>query len=211
MRRTLLFMSATALLTLVACAAALAASINCPTGPGGDCYGTKSGDALYGTPRADTVYGLSGSDLIKGFGGADVLRGGDEPGLGDKMRGGSGADLVNGQGGDDLIEGGPGRDTLSTGAGSDRVDARDGERDSITCQGSNDAVYYDRGLDVVEGCAASGLTELPPPDGLFESDSKVLVGHAVGDDELCVPEKALKGHLEHGDEVLDWSGCTGRQ
>jgi hypothetical protein len=46
---------------LVACAAALAASINCPTGPGGDCYGTNSGDALYGTPRADSIYGRGDS------------------------------------------------------------------------------------------------------------------------------------------------------
>jgi len=207
MRKTLLFLSATALLMLVACAAALAASINCPAD--GDCYGTKSGDAIYGTPTGDTVYGYGGSDLINGYGGADVLRGGNETGLGDKMRGGSGADLVNGQGGDDLIEGGPGRDTLNTGTGSDRVNAKDGERDSITCDGANDAVYYDKGLDVLEGCTGGSLTELPPPDGLFEGGSKVLVGHAGK--ELCLPEKALRGHLEHGDEALNWTGCTERQ
>jgi hypothetical protein len=207
MRKTLLFLSTTALLMLVACAAALAASINCPTD--GACFGTRSGDALYGTPTADTVYGYGGSDLVNGYGGGDSLRGGNETGTGDKMRGGAGADLVNGQGGDDLIEGGPGRDTLNTGTGSDRVNATDGEKDTIICDGSNDAVYYDRGLDVLEGCTGNGLTELPPPGGLFESGSKVVVGHAG--DELCVPEKALRGHLEHGDEILDWSGCTERQ
>ena len=206
MRRTLLFLASTALLMLVACAAALAASIDCPTD--GSCYGTNSGDALYGNPTADTIYGYGGSDLVNGYGGADSMRGGNEAGRGDKMRGGAGADLVNGQGGNDLIEGGPGRDTLNTGTGSDRVNARDGERDSITCEGTNDAVYYDKGLDVLEGCTGNGLTELPPLDGLFENGTKVLVGHAG--EELCVPEKALKGHLEHGDDVLGWSGCSER-
>ena len=147
---------------------------------------------------------------MNGYGGGDSMRGGNEAGLGDKMRGGTGADLIDGQDGDDLIEGGPGRDTLSTGAGSDRVkakdDAKDDERDTITCQGSNDAVYYDRGLDVLEGCTGSSLIELSPPDGLFASGTKVLVDHAAKD--LCVPEKALKGHLEHGDEVLDWPGSA---
>lgn len=206
MRRILLFSAATALAVLVACGVALAASINCPTASGGYCYGTNSGDALYGTPSVDREYGRGGSDLMNGYGGGDSMIGGSETGLGDKMRGGAGADFVNGQAGDDLIEGGPGRDTLKTGRGSDRVNAKDGEKDTITCDDSNDAVYYDRGLDVLEGCTGSGLTALPPPDGLFETDTNVLVGHAG--ENLCVPEKALKGHLEHGDEVLDWSGCS---
>jgi hypothetical protein len=88
----------------------------------------------------------------------------------------------------------------------DQVNARDGEKDSITCDGANNAVYYDRGLDILKGCARNGLTELSPPNGLFESGTEVLVGHAG--EELCVPEKALKGHLEHGDRILNWSGCS---
>ena len=58
----------------------------------------------------------------------------------------------------------------------------------------------------MKGCARNGLTELSPPNGLFESGTEVLVGHAG--EELCVPEKALKGHLEHGDRILNWSGCS---
>jgi RTX calcium-binding nonapeptide repeat (4 copies) len=209
MRRTLLFSAATALLMLVACGAALAASINCPTASGGDCYGTNQGDAIFGTPGGDREYGRDGSDLMNGYGAADSMYGGSETGLGDKMRGGAGADLVNGQAGDDLIDGGAGTDILKTGRGSDRVNAKDGEKDTITCDGSNDAVYYDRGLDVLEGCAGSGLIELPPPVELFETNANVLVGHAGA--ELCLPEKAFKGHLGHGDEVLDWSGCSQQQ
>jgi hypothetical protein len=205
MRRTLLLVATTALLMLVAVGAALAASIDCPTASGGYCYGTNSGDALYGTSNVDREYGYGGSDLMNGYGGGDFMYGGNETGLGDKMRGGAGADLVNGQGGDDLINGGPGRDTLKTGRGSDRVEAKDGEKDTITCDGS-DAVSYDVGLDVLEGCTP-GLIELPPTDSPFDSDTKVLVEHKEGK-ELCLPEAALKGHMKHGDEVLDWSGCT---
>jgi hypothetical protein len=61
----------------------------------------------------------------------------------------------------------------------------------------------------LEGCAEGGRIELPPPNGLFEPGAKVLLGH--GDGELCLSEAAIKGHLEHGDEVLNWSGCSEQQ
>ena len=192
-------MATTALVMLVACSAALAASIKCPTDPDGYCYGTNRGDSLSGTSGVDREYG---------YGGGDFMYGGNETGLGDKMLGGVGADLINGQGGDDLINGGPGRDTLKTGSGSDQVEAKDGEKDTIICDGSDD-VSYDVGLDVLEGCTP-GLSELPPTDSPFDPDTKVLVEHKVGK-ELCLPEAALKGHLKHGDEVLDWSGCTEKE
>jgi hypothetical protein len=205
MRRPLLFMATTALAILVACGVALAASVDCPTASGGVCEGTNQGDALYGTPNVDREFGKGGSDLMYGYGDGDFMYGGDEAGLGDKMRGGAGADLVNGQGGDDLIEGGPGRDTLKTGRGSDRVEAQDGFKDTITCRGSNDAVYYDRGLDVLEGCP-NALTALTTTGSPFEPGTKALVDHEG--EQICLPEGALKAHLEHGDEVLDWSGCA---
>jgi Ca2+-binding RTX toxin-like protein len=205
MRRIMLSVATTALVMLVACGVALAASINCPTDPGGYCYGTPQGDALYGTSGTDRMYGYGTGDLMNGYGGSDFMYGGNEAGLGDKMRGGAGADLVNGQGGDDLIEGGPGRDTLKTGRGSDRVEAQDGFKDTITCRGSNDAVYYDRGLDVLEGCP-NALTALTTTGSPFEPGTKALVDHEG--EQICLPEGALKAHLEHGDEVLDWSGCA---
>jgi hypothetical protein len=179
---------------------------------------------MYGTANVDRMYGRGGADLMYGYGSGDYMYGGDESGLGDALYGGNGADTMRGEGGDDAlyggngddtIGGGPGgdivqgdygNDTLNTGTGSDRVNARDGQKDFITCiDGANDVVYYDRGLDVVQGCGGSGLIELPPPDGLFERKTKVLVSHKGGD--LCLPQSAVKGHLKHGDEVLNPQGC----
>src|SRR5829696_4601030 len=190
MRRTLLFMATTTLAMLVACGVALAASVDCPTASGGYCYGTNQGDALYGTSNVDREFGKGGSDLMYGYGDGDVMYGGDEAGVGDKMRGG----------------GGPGPDTLKTGKGSDQVEAKDGNKDFITCQGSNDLVVYDRGLDVLEGCGV-GSTAPAQPARPLEPGTKVLVDHK-GKKELCLPEAALNGHLKHGDEVLSWSGCS---
>jgi len=209
MRRPLLFMAATTLAMLVASGVALAASVDCPTASGGYCYGTNSGDALYGTPNVDREFGKGGSDLMYGYGDGDFMYGGDEAGVGDKMRGGGGPDLINGQGGNDVIDGGPGSDTLKTGKGSDRVEAKDGNKDYITCQGSNDLVVYDRGLDVLQGCAEASTGPAQPVTPI-EPDAKVLIDHK-GKKELCLPEAALNGHLKHGDEVLNWSGCSEQQ
>ena len=52
-----------------------------------------------------------------------------------------------------------------------------------------------------------GKTELVakrPPDGLFGHSGKVLVEH--GGEELLIPEGELKGHLGHGDEIIDPTG-----
>ena len=209
MRRPLLFMAATTLAMLVACGVALAASVDCPTASGGYCYGTNSGDALYGTPNVDREFGKGGSDLMYGYGDGDFMYGGDEAGVGDKMRGGGGPDLINGQGGNDVIDGGPGSDTLKTGKGSDRVEAKDGNKDYRTCQGSNDLVVYDRGLDVLQGCAGASTGPAQPVTPI-EPDAKVLIDHK-GKKALCLPEAALNGHLKHGDEVLNWSGCSEQQ
>jgi serralysin len=88
-----------------------------------------------------------------GDGGGDFMYGGTEARLGDRMRGGGGPGRMNGQGGNDVIRGGPGSDTLKTGRGLDRVNAKDGKKDFITCKGASDLVDYDRGLDVLQGCA----------------------------------------------------------
>jgi hypothetical protein len=205
-RKTLLFVVTTTLAVLVAGGVALAASIDCPTASGGYCYGTNSGDALYGTPGVDKQFGKGGSDLMYGYGEGDVMYGGDEAGLGDKMRGGNGPDRINGQGGNDVIDGGPGSDTLKTGKGSDRVEAKDGNKDFITCRGSNDLVNYDRGLDVLNGCVTASTGPVQPVDP-SEPHAKVLVDHK-GKKDLCLPEAAVGGHLRHGDEVLNWSGCS---
>lgn len=189
-------------------------------------YGTNYGDALYGTNYADTMYGYGGADLIYGYGGADTLYGGNEIGYGDKILGGNGNDRVLGEGGDDalygeggndsvyggaggdLIVGGPGTDYLSGGPGGDQINAQDGLKDTINCGNQYDTVYYDKGLDVLQGCLGTTSMESrvaeQPPAGLFEHTGKVLVEHKG--QELLVLEQDLKGHIGHGDHILDPTG-----
>ena len=231
MRRTAKVVVATALMVPLSATAALAATI--PGGP--------YGDALYGTNYADTIYGYGGADLIYGYGGADTLYGGNEYGWGDKILGGYGDDRVYGENGDDalygdsgndrvyggygddLVQGGYGYDTLSGGPGADQINAQEGQKDTINVCGGEygDVVYYDRGIDVLQGCVSaqgtatmsaeeaieSGKVKLrteKPPKGLFEHTGKVLVEHKGK--EMVVAEKELKGHMAHGDHILDPTG-----
>jgi hypothetical protein len=39
------------------------------------------------------------------------------------------------------------------GGGPDRMNGQGGKKDFITCKGANDLVDYDRGPDVLQGCA----------------------------------------------------------
>jgi hypothetical protein len=206
--------------------------------------GSDAGEVLRGTDRADTIHGYGGADLIYAYGDRDTVWGGNEAGKGDKVLGGSasdqligqqghdalygegGGDFLEGQYGDDLVAGGGGRDTLSGGPGADRINARDGQKDTISIRyGEGDVVYYDRGLDVLEASTASrggagenaGLSVAEaiaagkvrvvaedPPAGLFAHTGKVLVEHEG--EELLADEKALGGHMAHGDEILDPTG-----
>ena len=241
MKRAAKVMVTTALMVPLSATAALAATF----------YGTPYGDALYGTHYADTVYGYGGADSIYGYGGNDLLYGGNEYGWGDKVLGGYGDDRVYGQNGedalygdsgndrvdggshDDLVQGGYGYDTMSGGPGADQINAREGQKDTISVCGSSygDVVYYDRGLDVLVGCASAqgtaskesaamsaeeaikaGKVKLvaeKPPKGLFEHTGKVLIEHKGK--ELVIAEKDLKAHTKHGDKILDPTGRAGAE
>ena len=230
MRRTAKVIAATAVMVPLSATAALAATF----------YGTNYGDALYGTPYADTIYGYGGADLIYGYGGNDTLYGGNEYGTGDKILGGYGDDRVFGENGDDalygdsgndrvyggygddLVQGGYGYDFLDGGPGADQINAQEGQKDTINvCNAYGDVVYYDRGLDVLQGCVSargtaamsaeeaieSGKVKLrteKPPKGLFEHTGKVVVEHKG--EELLVAEKDLGGHMKHGDHIIDPTG-----
>jgi Ca2+-binding RTX toxin-like protein len=151
-----------------------------------DCriVGTSGPDVLYGTPLADLIIGLGGDDrlqavstdttgdTLEGDEGNDVLVGGDRP---DTLRGGPGADRLNGGASGDDLWGGPGRDLLNGGGGSDLIDARDGERDVVSC-GTNavkstapsetDSAYVDRKDVVSRDCEFVWyLGTVPPPKG----------------------------------------------
>ncbi|QEC49343.1 calcium-binding protein [Baekduia soli] len=100
--------------------------------------GTRGPDVLVGGPGRDRILGRGGADRIRGRAGADILNGGP------------GNDVVFGDAGNDLIIGGPGQDTLLGGAGNDVIRARDGFADTISCGAGRDRVIADA-LDVVAG------------------------------------------------------------
>jgi Ca2+-binding RTX toxin-like protein len=106
------------------------------------------------TPGASKLVGSNGDDQLRSFHYADVIDG----------RGGD--DTIEGWYGDDVITGGPGRDTINAdagsgactflvcrvGAGNDRINVRDGERDSVICGPGRDVVIADRKDVVAEDC-----------------------------------------------------------
>ena len=202
------------------------------TGYGDALYGSAYGDTIYGYGGADLAYGYGGTDLLYGgneTGRGDKLLGGTASDLvlgqkgDDALYGQGGGDEVSGGYGNDLLVGGKGEDTVDGGPGSDQINAQDGQKDTIVIRpGEYDTVYYDKGLDVLheqgasrgtpDGSAdltASGtdnveLVAKRPPEGLFGHTDKVLVEHRG--EELLLSEEELKGHLEHGDEIIDPTG-----
>jgi hemolysin type calcium-binding protein len=195
----MMLVAGAALALLVASGVALAASINCPNAPNGFCYGTNVGDGMYGDFRVDKMYGFGGADLMEADGNGDRMYGGNEFGWGDKLLG---------QRGEDWMEGNRGNDALYTGMGDDQVNARDGQRDVITCGPGSDLIYLAFRLDVLRDCGTNRAetSRLAPPDDLFAHTGKVFVNHDGS--ERCLPEEELKDHLEHGDEILNPAGCS---
>lgn len=196
--------------------------------------GTLRADTVYAYGGADLVRGYSERDLLYGgneAGFGDKIKGGT---FADRVYGQDGRDALYGEGGDDelrggyrddLISGGPGNDTLDGGPGPDEINARDGERDRIVIRsGEGDAVYYDKGLDELvasvspQGAAGLSAAEADekaellaerPPRGLFEPSGKILVEHKG--ERVLVTERALEGHLGHGDEMIDPTGRAGAE
>jgi Ca2+-binding RTX toxin-like protein len=90
--------------------------------------GSGGSDTLLGGPGADRMFGGSGPDVILGGEGNDLLRGqgGNQDSLvggpgDDKLSGGIGADILDGGSGDDWLRGESGNDTITGGAGIDRL------------------------------------------------------------------------------------------
>lgn len=235
MKRILTMVAVAALLAVFSAGAALAESDRAirGTNAGEGLYGSRYNDLIYGYGGADLIYGYAGRDTI--FGGSErgwgdkILGGGSSDkirgqGGDDALYGQRGNDKINGGRGHDLISGGPGRDVLNGGPNTDQVNARDGRRDVIIlCGNERDKIYYDRGIDILRFCegsysasktdsgeapssSASNLTTQRPPTSLFDHSGEVLVEHRG--EEQCIPEKDLKDHAKHGDEIINPASCT---
>ena len=97
--------------------------------------------------------------VLDGGPGDDVLAGtnGD-----DQLTGGPGNDALNGDDGSDTLDGGPGRDDLKGDGGlggsngNDRLLARDGEQDTVSCDLGADTVTADA-VDVVESATCESI------------------------------------------------------
>jgi Ca2+-binding RTX toxin-like protein len=221
--------AATMALAVFLSAGAASADLKRGTDAGEVLNGTPRADTIYALGGADLVRGYSERDVLYGgneAGFGDKIEGGT---FADRIYGQDGRDGLYGERGDDqvrggyrndLVSGGSGNDTLDGGPGSDEINARDGERDTIVIRsGEGDVVYYDKGIDVlVAPASAQGSARLTalesgekaellaqrPPKGLFEPSGKILVEHEG--ERVLVSERALEGHLGHGDEMIDPTG-----
>jgi Ca2+-binding RTX toxin-like protein len=114
-------------------------------------------------PEEFTIFNTDAGSTYNGRGGDDKLTGFD---LDDTIDGGAGNDQIEGGYGHDTLTGGPGRDVIngdSNGStcnwiqcrspyGNDKIDARDGEADNITCGIGEDTVEADPADTVAPDC-----------------------------------------------------------
>ena len=92
------------------------------------------------------VFGGANEDTLLGGAGRDILRGNDGP---DRIVGGRGKDELSGNGASDIPgEAGP----TDTPGEEDRINARDGERDAVSCWASIDTVLADGRDRVSDSC-----------------------------------------------------------
>jgi hypothetical protein len=157
-------------------------------GPGDDSIdGGPGNDLLIGGPGSDLLHGGSGIDTGSfedktasqpvtvtlnnladdgQTGGDNVasdvenVTGGDG---GDTITGDAGSNVLQGGDGGDVIDGGGGLDFLDGGPGNDRLLARDGAQDRVSCGDGNDAAVVDA-FDTVDGCETVDSSRALMPD-----------------------------------------------
>jgi Ca2+-binding RTX toxin-like protein len=159
-----------------------------------------------GSDRIEVVQ-VEGPSELAGGGGDDFLKTSDGA---DRLDGGAGADTVDGGFGDDTIVGGPGPDTLHGDhpagecgiywcrlpSGNDTIDARDGERDSVTCGVGADTVKADPIDTVAPDCETIERGRAPGP--------------TPGTPARCTVPK-LRGLIERNAKAkLKKAGCKAR-
>jgi Ca2+-binding RTX toxin-like protein len=109
-------------------------------GAGNDDLQAGTGDDLLdGGPGNDELTGIGGDDVLDGGSGNDKL-------LGDFAEGvpGSGNDTLRGGPGADHVYGGPGKDRLDAGPGADLVLSLDYSKDTISCGAGIDRLLRDK-------------------------------------------------------------------
>ncbi len=111
--------------------------------------GGTANDTLTGSAAPNQLIGESGDDTLRGAGGEDYLY---ADGGNDVLFGEDGQDVLQGANGDDQLNGGPGVDSFNgdgdwhceaCGLGADRIDARDGLSELVTCGGGEDTAILD--------------------------------------------------------------------
>jgi Ca2+-binding RTX toxin-like protein len=100
---------------------------------------TSGDDRLVGGARADIIDGGRGNDTLIGGRGGDCLTGGPD------------RDVLDGGPGRDSLTGGADRDVLDGGPDDDRIESRDGVRDTVRCGSGRDVVHADR-ADRLSAC-----------------------------------------------------------
>ena len=143
---------------------------------GDDELGTlHGGDSVMGGPGIDTVVADTASAIsLDGLAndGADTPANGNVAPDVENIRGSSGPDqligsdapnTIEGGDGDDTVDGSGGADVLVTGAGNDVVQARDGERDDVTCGPGRDVVQADAVDAVSPECETVQRPDLTAP------------------------------------------------
>lgn len=128
--------------------------------------GTDGPNIIRGGILADNLSGLGGDDRIEASEGNDRLDGGD------------GNDRLEGYSGDDVLIGGPGIDSMDGDglgawgqvvAGNDRIEARDGNAESINCGLATDTAILDATdtvpTDATTACEIIDRGVATPPPG----------------------------------------------
>jgi Ca2+-binding RTX toxin-like protein len=154
---------------------------------------------------------VGAAGTLNGMGGNDTLIAGDAHG--DVVDGGSGSDLVEGGFGDDRLIGGPGRDIVNGDrksrcneyscdlfvAGSDTIEVRDGEVDSVSCGTGIDRVVADADDVVAADCETVERAAATPPDNNNNPNTKPDdKGKAKARTALAVVPIKLRNALARG-------------
>lgn len=107
-------------------------------------------DRLIGNRFDNILQGATGSDFVSGGAGDDAVDAGRNDGVGepaarsrDRVKAGPGDDVLFGAGRGTVLDGGSGHDDFIGSDGGDRIRARDGQSDSISCYRGRDSVLAD--------------------------------------------------------------------